>query len=223
MTMRALVLAPLHNKEGRKDATGAFQPEATKFCQLHNVADRVHLIDNHDDPMEMRLAVYQLLDSAPRGSLDCVAVFCHGWKNGLQFGIGREHLTGLAIRIRQACKANARVVLYACSTARDMDADEEDDKNDHVGGDGGFADLLRDLLADNGAAITVFAHSTAGHATENPFLRVFLPTERMGGRFVVARNSGLWKKWAQCMKTTSLRFQVPFLSQIELEEWLTNT
>ena len=217
---RMAVFAPLHNKQGKKDATGAFQPEATKFCQLHGVSDSVHLIDNHDDALEMRESVYQVLDAAPAGTFEAVLFFCHGFRSGLQFGFGMEHIRSLALRIKRASVVAPTIVLYACDAARDMDRDEEDDRNDHVGGDGGFADRLRDELNDQGCRATVFAHSTAGHTTQNPHLRTFLPNERFGGRFVVAKDSGLWKKWSLCMRTTDLRFRVPFMEAAALESEL---
>lgn len=220
--MNAAVFSPLRNKVGRNDATGAFQPEATKFCQLHNVGTKVHLVDNHGDPLDMREHVYRVLDDALPGSLAAVVFFCHGWRAGIQFGLGIEHLTNFALRIKRAVAPGARVVLYACDAGRDLDSDDEDDKNDFVGGDGGFADKLRDALADAGCPVTVYAHSTEGHTTWNPNLRVFLPTERFGGRFVVAKNSGLWKKWASQMRHTDLRFRVPFMTPLELTDHLEN-
>jgi hypothetical protein len=91
-----------------------------------------------------------------------------------------------------------------------------------VGGDGGFADLLRDELVDIGCPTIIYAHSTAGHTTQNPHLRVFPPHERFGGKFVVAKDSGLWQKWVRCMRNNDLRFRVPFMTSAELVAELEN-
>lgn len=217
--MRIAMFAPLRNKEGRKDATGAFQPEATKFAQCHSLADdKVHLFDNHDDALEMREYVYSIVDAMPRRRMDAIAFFCHGWKSGLQCGLGFEHITALSIRIKQAAVDEPKVILYACEAARDMDAQQDDDRNDFIGGAGGFADRLRDALGQIGCRAEVYAHSTAGHTTQNPYLRVFRAGESAGGKFVVAPGAELWQRWCRAMRTTTLRFRFPWMSSEEIEK-----
>lgn len=219
--MEAAVFAPFHNKHGRHDATGAFIPEARDFCKLHGIKRGFYYVNNHEEPMEMRQHVYGVLDSFQMNSMEALVMFCHGWRSGIQFGIGNEHLYAISLRIKRAAVTNGlKIVLYACDTARDMDADREDDRNDFVGGDGGFADRLRDVMNAAGCPTTVYAHSTEGHTTRNPYFRVFLPDETNGGKFIVAPKSALWQKWCRQMRDTDLRFRVPFMTQDQVREEL---
>lgn len=136
-----------------------------------------------------------------------VAIFCHGWANGLQ-------LVPM-VRIRDLAHILAEhrapvVTLYACSTA----------DGPATGGDGGFADRLRDALCAAGAvACRVDAHATAGHATRNPYVRRFegmgVATGGVGGQWIVTPKSALWGPWARALKG-DLRWEFPLLSVAEI-------
>lgn len=211
----AAIFAPMYNSDGKRDATGAFQPEARAFARLVCGAGRgeatVTLVDNRRPKPATRRAV---LDAVGAVRPDRLVFFCHGWKAGIQFGIGLEHLEELAA----ACSQPPIVTLYACSTAAGA-----------TGGDGGFADALRDALCLSGAPwCRVDAHTTAGHTTRNPYVRRFdglgSPVGGQGGQWIVAPpaaggNAVLWKRWVAALRT-DFRFQFPELEISEIHRRL---
>jgi hypothetical protein len=215
---RILVLAPLRNSGQKKDATGAFQPEAAAFAKRHGVPKaQVVWIDNGLAKPAMRKAVLAAIDKAKAagGGLQALAVFCHGWKTGIQFGFGAGDVDALAAAL--AGVKDVRVPLYACNTAKGAGDDAA-----AVGGDGGFADLLRDALCRAGAVdCQVDAHTTAGHTSKNPFVRRFQgmgsPYGGAGGYFIVTPGQKpLWGRWRTALRDTPLRHDLPFLTVAEL-------
>ena len=215
---KILVLAPLHNTGAKKDATGAFQPEALAFANRHEVPrEQVIWIDNHLSKRAMRAAVLAEIEKAKKenGSLAALACFCHGWKTGIQFGFDRSSVGWLAQALAGA--RDVRVALYACSTAQG-----EGDDAAAVGGDGGFADLLRDTLCRAGAVdCQVDAHTTAGHTTKNPFVRRFQgmgsPLGGAGGFLIVSPSQKqLFAKWRRQLASTDLRYDFPFMTVAEI-------
>ncbi|MBK7153843.1 MAG: hypothetical protein IPH72_19025 [Sandaracinaceae bacterium] len=88
-----------------------------------------------------------------------------------------------------------RVERYACDAARDDDADRRDDVTQSAGGDGGFADQLRDALAAHGLTGHVDAHAKPGHTTKNPHLRRFHMDggPGVGGEWLVEPGTALWR------------------------------
>lgn len=204
--MTALAFAPLHNSNGKKDATGAFQPEASKFCMTIPAATHLILVDNHLPAAKMRAFV---LATIAEHKPDRLAFFCHGWATGIQFGFGLAHIKQLAEAI--ATIDRPIVTLFCCLTGKD-DAG-------HVGGDGHFADRLRDALCAAGAVeCRVDAHTTAGHTTMNPHVRRFdglgSPIGGCGGQWIVAPGSKLWPKWKAALRG-DLRFR---FSEMEIGE-----
>lgn len=213
----ALVFAPKHNSDGKRDATGAFQPEARAFCRALSLPERVHMFDNGSlRPFAARRLDCERHLHAARG-IGIVAMFCHGWKDGLQAGWRKGEIHKLARSLQSACDAQPVILLYACDAGRDGDADRWDDVGPGPGGEGGFADMLRDELRKLGVRGTIYAHTTEGHTTQNPYVRVFLPDEAAGGQWVVEPSSNLWPTWRRLLRTTDLRFRFPFLSRTELE------
>lgn len=207
--MNIVAFAPQFNTAGRKDATGAFQPEARAFLRVVGDGSLV-LIDNRKPEAAMRA---QVLAALSPGTLT-VAFFCHGLGKRIQFGFGLAHVALLASAL--AGDRNRRVVLYACNTGKG---------NEPVGGDGGFADELRDALCRAGCVdCRVDAHTTAGHTTCNPYVRRFegmgSPVGGVGGYWLVAPGSALWTKWRTALRDTDLRFRFPFMSVAEIHREL---
>lgn len=197
--MRVLAFCPRSNSPGKKDATGAFIPEALAFVRLHG--GRVAYFDNLLPPAQrFRSVLQELSQSAP---VECVAFFCHGHKNGMQIGANLRNIPTLAAAI---AGVDARIVpLYACDAARDLDADRSDDSLPGPGGVGGYADRLSRAL---GGDISVDAHTTAGHTTWNPHVRRF-----PGGKWIVEPGSPLWRKWrAKLREDRDFRLTFPFMS-----------
>lgn len=212
--MTVLAFAPMHNTKGRKDATGAFQPEARAFCELND--GQLILVDNNKVPAsEMRARVIKEVANTP-DQIPQVAFFCHGSRCGIQFGFTRANVATLAKVIARK-SVYATVPLYACLAAGPA--------TDAAGGDGGFADALRDALCAEGAIwCRVDAHATAGHTTWNPYVRRFdgvgNTSGGCGGQYIVAPGSKLWPRWRKALRETNLRLTFSRLSIGEIHKRL---
>ena len=213
--MRVLSLAPLHNTGTKRDATGAFQPEAVAFVDPIPLPNSTlpATIDNSLPAAKMRAEVAaRIRGFAP----DVLAFFCHGWRTGIQFGWNLDSIDTLASVIAESCTSDAPIVaLYACSTA-----------SGGVGGDGGFADQLRDALCQAGAVnCRVDAHDRPGHTTRNPYVRRFegqgSTVGGTGGQWIVAPGSALWKPWRTALQKTDLRLRFPLMTIAEIHEEVT--
>lgn len=216
--MKLLAVAPAYNKI-RKDATAAFQPESAAFLRFHGGGQR--LLFNNNNGMGRRwLDVKTWLTQCD--NVDCFALFCHGWKDGVQIGLRTRDIPDFAATLKAACTPSPVIALYCCDTARDNDEETVDDAQPGIGGDGGFADMLRDELVRLGVRPTIFAHSTAGHTTSNPFVRRFDNTMDKGGLYVVDPGSSRFRRWRLLLREhKTLRFQFPFMTQQELDHLLT--
>lgn len=200
--MKALALAPQFDSPGKHDATGAFRPEAKRFCDFHRLpSDSFKMFDNRLTMPRRRAQVAEIIRKA--GQFDALAYFGHGQKHSVQMGF---QLVDLDVRNARAedgsvpelanllCNAGCKtVVLYACDTGRDLDLDRNDDSADW-GGDGGFADRLRDLMSARGPCV-VYAHTSAGHTTHNPLLRCFRSPAGVGGKMFP--QSKQWRLYLQ--------------------------
>lgn len=190
--MTVLALYPRWDTWPRKDVTGAFRPEALEFARIHGgVASS---IDNRQSADRMRADVLATLEAA--GPVAAVAFFCHGWASGIQLGFRLPQVMELAEAIADVCPSGAPIVpLYCCSTASGL-------RRSAPGGDGGFADRLRDALCVVGATgCRVIAHSTAGHTTRNPWVRDFSgPEAAVGGSWLVEPWGPEWRRWVRTLR-----------------------
>jgi hypothetical protein len=211
----ALVFVPMHNVHGKRDAE-EFLREAHRFNHVHGIRD-VHIFDNKSPMVRRRDTLFRQLPDVEPGTLETLALFCHGWEDGVQLGFNRRLVRDLVKRLKPACAPKLTVALYCCSTGMDDDGTTADERAPGPGGDGGFADRLRDALCDAGIAATVFAHSTPGHTTQNPYVRVFAPDRRNGGEWLIEPGSELWPYWRRSLQTTDLRFKFPFVSREAVE------
>lgn len=221
-----LVIYPRHNTDGRSDATGAFHPKAREFLATHKVpwdAEHTLVFDNTVQmPFRRREIRRRLTSPAMRDeSRRVVAFFMHGWKDGIQCGFRSQEVGELAELLSNACGGNCeKILLYCCDNGRDADLRRDDDLLDAIGGDGGFADLLRDEFRRKGDPVEIYAHSKEGHTTQNPHVRVFRAQESMGGPFVIAPGSTLWPRWRRALAGTDLWARFPFMTSQELAEEL---
>jgi hypothetical protein len=188
------------------DATGAFQPEAAAFAKLHGGVYRK--IDNRQTATKMRGDVIQAIGECKPS---VIALCCHGWRTGIQFGFRSGNAPELAEAIALYSGSMPTVALYCCSTGG----------GPGVGGDGGFADVLRDALCREGALqCHVDAHTTAGHCTRNPHVRRFeglgSATGGAGGFYLVSPSSPLWKAWKLALSKTDLRLRFPLMGVAEI-------
>jgi hypothetical protein len=221
--MRLLCLVPDQNTPGKRDVSGAFFPEARAFARHHG-ADPDEVVQRFPSALPLpqrRAACVKAIQVSDQ--LDVLAFFCHGWRDGLQAGFTRSNVLALARLIAMHANPDAHVLLYACQTGRDGDAQESDDKLPGPGGDGGFADELRDACEVLGRRITVMGHTTAGGTTANPFARRFSPGYGgMGGTWYVEPESALWRPWVRALRDprSSLRYRFWSMTAQEIAEEL---
>jgi hypothetical protein len=219
--MNALVFAPQHNAEGLRADAAEFRGEAHRFCRAHGLRDGVYLFDNREEPHIRREYLYDTLARYTPKSLDTLALFCHGWPDGIQLGTSTAHVKRLALTIKPVAARELTVVLYCCSAGADNDGSTADERVPGPGGDHGFADRLRDALGDAGVQATVYAHSTRGHCTRNPYARVFRAGERAGGHWIVEPGSALWPAWRRALWSSdeddTFRFRFPWMTREQLE------
>lgn len=222
--MNTLVIYSSVNTEGKKDATGAFIPEAEEFGRMYDVpgADRLGVDCLHYLARHRREDVCSFLRN--KKDIDLIGIFCHGWPNGLQIGFNKQHIHLLVQYLKLCCRKDVKIVLYACSTA----SNKENRKmkmpfNVGPATDRGFADSLRDsMLKDGFLGGWVDAHKTAGHTTRNPFVVRFYvePTfedtwDLPGGEWLVSPKSKLWRDWRPLLQT-DFRFKFPVMDQVSI-------
>ena len=123
-----------YDTAGKRDATRAFIPEAKRFTEywrtyhfVHNDSENtaMHLIDNRKPIVERRRQTIAALRA--QSEVKHLAIFCHAWRTGLQFGFKVKHVRAFARVIEEVAIDDAPIItLYCCSTAQG-----------DTGGDGG--------------------------------------------------------------------------------------
>lgn len=200
-----IVITPDRNVHST-DFKGAFEPESLTFMK---VVPGKHTLIKFDASKAMptrRAYVFGELSKLKGLDYSGVAFFCHGWHNGIQAGVALKQIPELVNLIAGATKngVDARdvlhVPLYCCSTAAKGGVPEAASE---TGGDGGFADTLRDAFCQQGKPwVRVFGHTTPGHTTMNSQVRVFEGKGStfggMGGEVLVRQpppKNPLWSVW----------------------------
>lgn len=195
--MNGFVIAPLHNKPGRHDATGAFHLGARRFAALHGLPNPV-FFENEGSAESVARGFLNHIDAA-QGGWDVFAYFGHGDSNAL----GSAHVAKrygakvLADKIRPKATNGIVILLYACNTGK------ED----------GFASWLADELSDLNP--WVYAHvPPPGHTFTNANV-VYYP----GGNWVIEKGHRLWRDWYHDMHSekNDLWARFPFMTQDEIE------
>jgi hypothetical protein len=218
------------NSHGKKDAIGAFIPQATKFSNIHKVpvdcrigvdCSRGHNYANRRG--QVLEGLKRAANSSP-GFVDHIVFFCHGWPKGVQFGILRHEIRSFLLSIQPFVTSSVSFTLYSCLNAEN-DVREFIPRSIGHGTDGGFADVLRDQMFFLGGTGYVDAHKLKGHTTKNPTL-VRFRTDRVenpygggiGGFWLVEPKSELWDKWVQELKRekADLRYRFPFMTQADI-------
>jgi hypothetical protein len=199
---------PKYNTEGKHDATGAFIREAwawEKFWGKKGEKAKTIGIDNTSKKIQMRKTV---LDGIEKHRPQHTAFFCHGWQTGIQLGFTMANIRELAAALIEARTYD--ITIYGCKTA----------SGPGTGGDGGFADKLADALNMREFGMrNVDAHTTAGHTTQNPYVRRFWGG--CGGQWIVDPKSALWSEWVYALKT-DLRFEFPRMGIDEIKKRLSS-
>jgi hypothetical protein len=241
--MRRLAIVPTYNAPGKNDVSGAFVPEAKRWLSFEKPRDRVLVsFDNRASMSERRLEIARALQRLEPG-FGSIAFFCHGLWRQLQTG----HTTATAGRLAALLAPllepqNGRPVsvpLYACDAAEGEVVTPKKGKIAAVrgpGGDGGFADELRDAFlreqwSEHGARLAggwIDAHVTTGHTTRNPNVRRFdleplLPHElvlgMVGGESLIASSArALWRRWRERLQEQDddLRLRFATMTRAEL-------
>jgi hypothetical protein len=214
------------NSHGKHDASGAFAPEAKAFAKFHGVPDE-NVVGMKLPKVAKRRRRERTMDAiATAGKdrlLDAIALFGHGWPQGIQFGFNREHIPSLVDHLAQYCRPDLKVTLFACLAAEN-DVRDRNVMNLGPATDGGFADLLRDEMVRRGLDRGwVDGHKTAGHTSWNPFLVRFLCVDvddpevgAEGGAWLVAPRSETWKQWCAKLKDqkSGMRYRFPFMAEL---------
>ena len=176
---------------------------------------------------ELRNRVIKDLESySDKGVVfDSIAIFCHGWANGIQLGfrVSDGTVCELAEAIHGCLAMDGSVALYCCSTAHDRD--EDDDEEVGPGTQGGFADeLFVELLNLGNIGHTIDAHMTRGHTTRNPWVVRFQEDglDIYNGDWLVTPNSSLWRRWVMALRNTELQYQFPMMDENQIVRSLTD-
>jgi hypothetical protein len=209
-----LAFATMRNTPGRHDAD-EFQRRGEAFVRMHG--GRLMLFDDSQPMLRRASDVLRTLDEYGGRRLVCVAFFCHGWARGIEAGFDLRPRMGMSATVLAtaiAAKATRAVIvpLYCCSTAHGPGPDEA------PGGDGGFADQLRDALCRVGCVDNrVVAHDTDGHTTRNPRARFFegegQPEGAIGGRWIVHPSDPLFPIWRRWLTQDDNDLWFPFLDR----------
>ena len=218
--MNILVLHASENTGNVNDATGAFIPEAINFNK-HRTSKgdvvQVFPFKNTAAPAKRFEEVLKLIEGA--NPFDAFVYLGHGLRNALpSAGVtqaNRKKLTDLLVK-KSKSKKKLYVTLFACSTAETTTG--------QPGGEGGFADKVRDDLVEAGFTEGwIDAHPVPGHATQNSLVkRFYLSKEEAakGGNYIVAPGSPEFKKWKTKLNSKwrddPFRFDFPFLTTTEI-------
>lgn len=200
-----IVVTPDRNLHST-DFKGAFEPESLAFMQTVPGKHKLIKFDASKGTTTRRNYVFSELEALRGQDFSGIAFFCHGWHNGIQAGISNAQIPDLVQRVCAATKNGIdaknvlHVPLYCCSTAAKGDAPEAASE---TGGDGGFADTMRDAFCQQGKPwVRVYGHTTAGHTTMNPQVRVFegkgSTVGGIGGDVLVRQpppKNALWAVW----------------------------
>ena len=153
-----LILYRSTNSKGKRDATGAFIPEAIALSKILGRSDDVEV-----------LRFPRSFTKVPRinlsGNFESISVFCHGWVNGVELlPSGRSGASQMARYMKEhSCKY---LNLFACSAANEG----------HSGGC--YARWVSEECHNLGHRAQVFGHETAGHTSWNPKARFYWSTSR---------------------------------------------
>ena len=155
--------------------------------------------------MEAR-AIDTTLIAASAGSVDRIAIFCHGWPTGIQLGFEvsdlfrRARLEAFAGAVARWSTADVKIALYACLAGK--------------GGRESFAAALFRAVRDSGREqVTVFAHTDAGHATRNADAALFSP-DHPDGEVIAAGGTPLYRRFNSRLddKSDDLRWRAPYMT-----------
>jgi len=207
-----------YNAKNRVDVTHAFRPECNSWADNRGNTF-VEVIDNHKSFWNRNINVKRFLDNLILNDekLEELAIFCHGWKTGIQIGFNNSNVQDLAERLAKlAANDHFIVSLYCCSVGKGAVAQ----------GDNSFADLLRDHLCKNGIIhCRVMGHTKAGHTTQNPNVRFFdghgSTLGGIGAPILFPPKTPIWRAFKRALDDqTDFRFVFPLWSTTKIVNYL---
>jgi len=221
-----LLFVSSRDSHGKRDASGAFVPEARGFAKYHGVPDEnvIHIDCTKRNPKANRVkAVETEMLRRVGANLKAICFYGHGWPSGIQFGFNKQNVDQLAELIMRCAADDVKIALFACLAAENAVRDT-DHKRVGPGTDGGFADLLRDKIVWRGIRHGwVDAHKTAGHTTWNPYVVRFLCEDvddpeygAEGGGWIVEPRTKYWKKWVAALRKNTGKLRYGFFLEEEL-------
>lgn len=236
-----LIIRGQTDTPGKKDYTRVFLPESEAYSKSSHIDTPEILSFNNRLPFAKRLQpllkeILSFDDENVSQTLETLTFFCHGWSTGIQAGVTIGNLPKFLDALEKSFQvvSDIQVNLYCCSTGDDPQDNSKQaagtpnqNKTEFNVGDNSFADAFRDLLCQrNYRNCKVVAHTTAGHATQNPYAVFFegagSPVGGTGGQMPVTPKMGkLWKTWKRLLRgKTTFRFDYPFMNIAEIHEHL---
>lgn len=250
---KTLIVTPDRNHHGN-DWSGAFKPEAERLVKIHGLHPTTSRLsisldgNNHQRRKQLQDALVHNHIHATNHSRSVpvgtgwVVFLCHGWASGIQVGWGLDNLPALAETLATVAAPTLKVTLYACSTAESYGDNTPDPPMpephtivNYPGGDGGFADILRDCLSKSfsqrGIAWTgwVDAHDRKGHCTSNPYVKRFYPASNpshnaLGADFLIPPGQPIWQRWNAILhdrdhdsdQSRTLRLRYPLMTHDQI-------
>jgi len=153
MKMHA-ILYKNKDRTGKKDATGAFIPEAKALERI--------LQSRGENVVSEGISRMTRLDHALDGlrNVESLSVFCHGWPLGVE--LLERNQSGAETVARDCEKFGIKFLnLFACSAAQES--------HPH----GCYARWIAESAHSLGHLMQVFGHETAGHTSWNPKARFY--------------------------------------------------
>jgi hypothetical protein len=230
------IIVPKYNTT-KPDATGAFHPEAINFCEYWNLPrNRILYVDNKLPKNVKRernvaddfLSKMESIQESNEAPIAIWVLFCHGYTHGIQFSIRSKNHKFFNPAYEEKYESFINIIsehpspliaLYACSTGDDPEGNPDTAPGS---GDGSFADMLRDDLCRTGCVYSrVMSHTTAGHTTHNPFIKLFDGNGSAiggeGGELIARPGSKKFRNLRKLLKT-DFRFKIPFMTNKSIQK-----
>jgi hypothetical protein len=213
--MNHIIFYTATNRLFKKDATGAFIPEAKRYSEYIKrvFPDATVVLVPIKTRGRFNWQIRKQVESAfekYNGEIKfgSVSFFCHGWQSGIQFGYkwksGAERLSRV---IRENNDRVRMVNFYACLVCKDAN---------------NFARWLYEATA-NGGNLQVFGHYTAGHTTMNPNIKIYTNTfkpfmwskrEYADYNMLISTQQSESMKEEMRKEDSYIRFAIPFVPNL---------
>lgn len=175
--------------------TAEFTREARRFQEYWNIPD--HRVKDFSNYLGYRrkYEVLLFLNEKIEKDVKHIAIFCHGWKNGIELGFKNDDIPLLA----KFTIPIYSVILYCCN----------------CGKRGGFAERLS---SEDGKGLEVYAHTTKGHVTMNPHVVNYSDIGSPCNMFPIDAKHRLFDKFQKMLRNYDgeLRFLYPFMNNEDL-------